>query len=65
MDELATLRGKGCPWRVRLACLPFVQAVAFRHSITTPPTRPSSLLTILEKSLGMYLLLYLYLVYVR
>lgn len=51
MDELAALRAKA-PWRVRLACLPFVQAVGFLHSITTPPRRPSSLLTIVEKSLG-------------
>jgi|EP01044_Picomonas_judraskeda_P023540 hypothetical protein len=50
MDDLAVLRAKA-PWRVRLACLPFVQAAAFLHAVTTPPRRPSSLLTMLEKSL--------------
>jgi|EP01043_Picozoa_sp_COSAG02_P001886 hypothetical protein len=51
MDDLAALRAKA-PWRVRLACLPFVQAAGFLHAITIPPRRPSSLLTIVEKSLG-------------
>merc|ERR550537_1528499 len=50
MDDMGAIRQKA-PWRVRLACLPFVQAVGFLHSITSPPRRPSSLLIILEKSL--------------
>jgi len=58
MDELATMRGKSA-WRVRLALLIFVQTVGFLHSMTTVIQRPSSLLTIVEKSLGATLLLLL------
>ena len=50
MDELAVMRTKSA-WRVRLALLIFVQTVGFLHSMTTTIQRPSSLLTIVEKSL--------------